>query len=116
MVRRYSLRKDTKVITNNFTKYEYKAILLPSYKENPTDTARLKELTDELNKAALQYWEPTDLSKHLPGGYVLLRRSIDAAASTVKKSPFAMPKLTMPVAPAKAAPKVVPPVVAPVAK
>ena len=70
------------MITQNPTKWEYKAILLPSSKENPADTARLKELTETLNKAGAEYWEPFDLSKHLPGGYILVRRSSEAPAIT----------------------------------
>lgn len=67
------------MITNNSTKYEYKAVLLPSYKENIADTARLKELADELTKVGAEYWEPLDLSKHLPSGYVMLRRVLTVA-------------------------------------
>ena len=76
------------MITNNSTKYEYKAVLLPSYKENIADTARLKELADELTKSGAEYWEPLDLSKHLPGGYVMLRRSLSAPSTTPKRSIF----------------------------
>ena len=64
------------MITSNSNKWEYKAVLLPSAKENVADTARLKELCETLNKYGLEYWEPTDLAKHLPGGYILLKRSL----------------------------------------
>lgn len=61
-------------------KWEYKVILLPSAKENPADTARLKELVEVLNKHGAESWQPTDLTKHLPGGYLLLRRTLQATS------------------------------------
>ena len=84
------------MITNAPGKWEYKAILLPSAKENVADTARLKELSEELTKASAEYWEPVDLSRHMPGGYVMLRRSL-SAPSTVKKNLFGItPKVAAP--------------------
>lgn len=97
---------------NAVTKFEYKAVLLPSYKENIADTARLKELADELTKSGAEYWEPLDLSKHLPGGYVMLRRSLDAPSTIAKRrSPWGLP-VTKASAPAAVASVVVPAVAA----
>ena len=75
------------MITPNSTKWTYKAIPLPSTKENPADTARLKELTETLNKASAEYWEPFDLNNQVPATYILVRRSSDAPAT--KRSLFA---------------------------
>ena len=100
------------MITNAPAKWEYKAILLPSAKESPTDTAKLKELSEELTKASAEYWEPVDLSRHMPSGYVMLRRSLSAPSTAPKRKLFdPMPKV---IPPAVAAPaKVIAPAVAP---
>ena len=75
------------MITPNSTKWTYKAILLPSSKDNPADTLRLKELCETLNKVGAEYWQPFDLGNNLPSGYMLVRRSSDAPAT--KRSLFA---------------------------
>lgn len=76
------------MITNKLASWEYKAVLLPHAAENIADTARLKELCEVLNKASLERWDPTDLSKYVPTGYVLLKRAVEAAQPAVKRSSF----------------------------